>query len=137
MTKVLWFTGLSGSGKSTITKILIRKLNEKGYSFKVFDGDDIRKRLHNHLGFTAEDIKENNGLIMELCKKNFGKIDFIIVPIISPFIESRKIARKIFGNSFIEIYVNCPYEECKKRDIKGLYKKAEAGEIEDFIGLHI
>ena len=65
------------------------------------------------------------------------KVDFILVPIISPFISSRENAIKAFGQNFIEIYVNCPYDECKKRDVKGLYKKAESGELQNFIGLHV
>ncbi len=137
MTKVLWFTGLSGSGKSTVAEILKKKLEDIGESYIIFDGDDIRERLHKHLGFTQEDIKENNWLIVELCKEEIGKVNYIIVPIISPFRESRKNAREIFGNDFVEVYFNCPYRECKKRDVKGLYKKAHEGELKNFIGLHI
>ena len=136
-TKVLWFTGLSGSGKSTIADLLIEEINKQGKKHATFDGDDVRERLHKHLGFTIEDIKENNRLIAELCKQEIGKVDFILVPIISPFRESRQRAREAFGKDFVEIYVNCPYDECKKRDIKGLYKKAHSGEMENFIGLHI
>ena len=136
-TKVLWFTGLSGSGKSTIVDFLIEEFNKSGKTFTVFDGDDVRKRLHKHLGFTPEDIKENNRLITKLCKKEFGKVDFILIPIISPFKESRDNARKLFDKDFLEIYIDCSYDDCKKRDVKGLYKKAEAGEIENFIGLHV
>jgi adenylylsulfate kinase len=136
-TKVLWFTGLSGSGKSTIADLLIESFKKQGKTFEVFDGDDVRKRLHKHLGFSHEDIKENNRLITELCKNEFGKVDYIMVPIISPFIESRANARSKFKTNFIEIYINCSYEECKKRDVKGLYKKAEAGDIKNFIGLHV
>ena len=137
MTKVLWFTGLSGSGKSTITNILIEELKKSGKTVSVFDGDDVRKSLHKHLGFTSEDIKENNRLIIELCKSELGKKDFILVPVISPFRISREKARQVFGKDFIEIYLKCSYAECKKRDVKGLYAKAERGEIENFIGLHV
>ena len=136
-TKILWFTGLSGSGKTEISKGLIKKLEELGKSYKIFDGDDVREKLHKALGFTPEDIRLNNSLIMDLCRKELGRVDFILVPIISPFKESRRKAKKLFGEKFIEIYVNCPYEECKIRDVKGLYKKAESGEIQNFIGLHI
>ncbi len=72
-----------------------------------------------------------------MCKNNLGKFDFIFVPIISPFRESREQARKILGNNFIEVYLNCSYEECKKRDTKGLYSKAESGQINNFIGKDI
>jgi adenylyl-sulfate kinase len=136
-TKVIWFTGLSGSGKTTITEILVNKLEELGKSYVIFDGDDVRKRLHKHLGFTLEDIKENNRLIVELCREEFGKKNFIIIPVISPFRESRALARGVFGENFIEVFLDCDYEECKKRDVKGLYKKAENGEIENFIGLEV
>ncbi len=137
MTKILWFTGLSGSGKSTIVEELKKKLEIKGKKFSIFDGDDVRNRLHKHLGFSREDIEENNRLISQLCKNEMGKVDYIMVPIISPFRLSREKAREIFGENFIEIYIKCSYEECKKRDVKGLYKKAEKGEIKNFIGLHI
>lgn len=136
MPKILWFTGLSGSGKSTIVEFLKKELDRRGKSYVVFDGDDVRNRLHKHLGFSVEDIKENNRLIIELCKKEKGK-DFIIVPIISPFRASRALARETFAETFVEIYINCSYEECKRRDVKGLYQKAESGEIENFIGLHV
>jgi adenylyl-sulfate kinase len=135
--KILWFTGLSGSGKTTIAEILKKEFDNLGKSYLVFDGDDVREKLHKHLGFTPEDIKENNRLIVQLCSDVIDKADYILVPVISPFRESREKARDMFGESFIEIYVNCPYEECKKRDVKGLYAKAERGEIENFIGLHV
>ena len=136
-TKILWFTGLSGSGKTTLTELLKKEFDKKSKKYVVFDGDEVRKNLHRHLGFTSEDIKENNRLIIELCKEFVGKVDYIIVPIISPFKESRKMARESFGEAFVEIYVNCPYDECKKRDVKGIYAKAERNEINNFIGLHV
>lgn len=137
MTKVLWFTGLSGSGKTTIVESLKKEFDKLDKNYQVFDGDDVREKLHKNLGFTPEDIKENNRLIVELCKNVLDKVDYILVPVISPFRESRRKAREVFGKDFIEIYVNCPYEECRKRDVKGLYAKAERGEIKNFIGLHI
>ena len=137
MTKILWFTGLSGSGKSAITEILKNQLTKLQKTFKIFDGDIVREKLHKHLGFSRKDILENNRLISDLCAQENTKVDFILVPIISPFKESRNAARSIFGKNFVEIFINCPYSECKKRDVKGLYKKAENNEIENFIGLHI
>lgn len=137
MSKVLWFTGLSGSGKTTIAKILGEELENRGKSYCVLDGDDVRKNLHKNLGFSPEDIKENNRLIAELCKERLNKFDYILVPIISPFRDSRWGARKEFGWGFVEIYIDCSYENCKKRDTKGLYAKAERGELNNFIGLHV
>jgi adenylylsulfate kinase len=137
MTKILWFTGLSGSGKSTIAEKLEKEFSKRKKSFTKFDGDDVRKKFHKHLGFTQEDIIENNRLILELCKKEIDNFDYILVPIISPFKLSRDKAREEFEEKFIEIYVKCDYKECKKRDVKGLYKKAEDGELKNFIGLHI
>lgn len=132
---VLWFSGLSGSGKTTIANELKKKIENRGYTARVFDGDDIRNSEHKHLGFTREDIEENNRLIVQLCLKNIDNYDFILVPIISPFLKSREMARKILGGSFIEIYTGASLEECMRRDVKGLYKKALRGEIENFIGL--
>ncbi len=137
MTKVLWFTGLSGSGKSTIADLLKKEFDIRKISYEVFDGDDIREKFHKNLGFAPEDIKENNRLITSMCEKSFGKVDYILVPVISPFRESRSDARKRLGKNFIEVYINCSFDECKKKDVKGLYRKAEIGEIKNFIGLHI
>jgi len=132
---VLWFCGLSGSGKSTIAGNLKKKLLEREYAVLVLDGDDIRKRLHHNLGFTPNDIKLNNHLIAQYCCENKNKFDFILVPIISPFTESRENARRMIGSRFIEVYIKCSLTVCKKRDPKGLYKKAENGEIANFIGI--
>ena len=135
MGKVLWFTGLSGSGKSTISDVLQKELEKLGLRIRTFDGDVVRRELHKHLGFTPEDIIENNRLITLLCQENISKYDFILVPIISPFNSSRENARKVLEKDFIEVFVNCSYEECKNRDVKGLYKKARAGQIGEFTGI--
>jgi pyruvate kinase len=134
--KVLWFTGLSGSGKTTLAEGLKEILEKKNMKVLILDGDIIRKDLHKQLGFTPDDIKENNRLISEICLKEKGNYDFILVPIISPFQESRENARKRIGEGFVEVFVNCPIEECIKRDPKGNYKKAMNGEIKHFIGIH-
>ena len=105
MTKVLWFTGLSGSGKSTIADLLKKEFDIRKISYEVFDGDDIREKFHKNLGFAPEDIKENNRLITSMCEKSFGKVDYILVPVISPFRESRSDARKRLGKNFIEVYI--------------------------------
>lgn len=136
MAKVLWFTGLSGSGKTTIAEKLQEELKNSGRTVKILDGDVVRTTLHKHLGFSPEDIKENNHLIAELCLKYSGEYDYILVPIISPFIESRKKARDLLNKDFIEVYIKCPLEKCMERDVKGHYKKVLSGEIKEFIGIH-
>lgn len=133
--KILWFTGLSGSGKTSISEKLHEFLISKNKKVLILDGDVIRNTLHKNLGFSPEDIKENNKLISEICTSERGNYDFILVPIISPFAESRSKARDLLGEGFIEIHVNCPMEMCIKRDVKGLYQKALAGEIDNFIGV--
>lgn len=134
-TKILWFTGLSGSGKTTIANELKVKLEQTGKTVMLIDGDTIRDTIHRHLKFTREDIEENNRLIVLLCKENIGNHDFIIVSVISPFQKSREFARKTLSGDFLEIYIKADLEECIKRDKKGLYKKALAGKIDNFIGI--
>lgn len=137
MAKILWFTGLSGSGKTTICDLLAKHFQTKGIAFKILDGDFIRENFHKHLGFSIKDITQNNALVIELCRKYLSDFEYLMVSLISPLKEPRQKAREIFGENFIEIYLNCSYEECKKRDTKGLYKKAEEGNLQNFIGLHI
>ncbi len=133
--KVIWFTGLSGSGKTTIALALKSELEHLGKKVKILDGDEVRNTLHKHLGFTPEDIKENNRLITELCLDYLNSFDFILVPIISPFRESRVLARKALGSNFIELFIKCSIQACIERDVKGHYKKALNGEMKNFIGL--
>ena len=95
----------------------------------------VRSTLHRHLGFSREDIRENNRLITGLIKQKIGKVDIILVPIISPFREDRKKARELIGKNFVEIFVNCPLAICQKRDVKGLYKKAQSGKLDNMIGV--
>ena len=134
--KVLWFTGLSGSGKTTISIALKNKLEDIGKVVDILDGDVVRNLLHNNLGFSREDIRKNNRLIAELAKKQLNTYDFILVPIISPYKQDRIMARNVIGSdNFIELFVKTPLEECIARDPKGLYKKALSGKIENFIGI--
>ena len=133
--KVIWFTGLSGSGKSTIANSLKEKLEFFGKSVIIVDGDIVRNSFNKHLGFSREDIRENNSIISEICKEHQNKFDYILVPIISPFKEDRQMASALIGEDFIELFINSSLEVCKERDVKGLYKKAVAGEIENFIGI--
>ncbi|HLC52092.1 MAG TPA: adenylyl-sulfate kinase [Candidatus Nanoarchaeia archaeon] len=135
MGKVVWFTGLSGSGKTTIALELKKQLENSGKIVEILDGDVVRETLHKNLGFSREDIRENNRLIAGLAKELSSKTDYILVPIISPYKEDRAMVRKIIGDDFIELFVNTPLQKCINRDVKGLYKKALAGEIDDFIGI--
>ena len=135
--RVVWFTGLSGSGKTTIANELKQLLQKKGKKIKIIDGDIIRNTLHKSLGFSKKDILTNNHLIAKLCKDNLTEFDFILVPIISPFIESRKNAKKMIGeNNFIELYLDASLQKCIERDVKGLYDKAKKGEINNLIGFN-
>lgn len=135
MGKIIWFTGLSGSGKTTIAKELSKCLKAAGKKVKMLDGDAVRKIKHKHLGFSRQDIQENNRLIAKMAKIASKGFDFVLVPIISPYSEDRMMARKLIGNDFIEFYINASLEDCIKRDVKGLYEKALKGEIENFIGV--
>jgi adenylyl-sulfate kinase len=134
MGKIIWFTGLSGSGKTTIANALDKYLRSINKTVKILDGDDIRATKNKHLGFSREDIHENNRIIAEMAKKEAKKTDVVLVPIISPYESDREMARKIIGKNFREVFVNTSLKECIRRDVKGLYKKASSGEIKDFIG---
>ena len=133
--RVLWFTGLSGSGKTTIAKGLYNELRRFGKKVKILDGDEIRESLHTELGFTHKDIELNNEKIALLCKSFIKTYDFIIVPIIAPFTQSRQLASRLIGPSFSEIYIKSSLSTVINRDVKGLYKKALNGEINNFIGI--
>ncbi len=130
----IWFTGLSGSGKSTVAQELEKILKEKGYFVEVLDGDEIRKELNYDLGFSKEDRDTNIKRISFLTKILSRNGVVAIGAAISPYRELRKYARSLNKN-FCEVYVNCPLEECIKRDPKGMYKKALAGEIKNFTGI--
>ena len=134
--KVLWLTGLSGSGKSTIAQALERKLHNEGYFAQVLDGDNIRSGINNNLGFSLEDRKENIRRIAEIAKLYLHSGVITLNSFVSPTREIRAYARDIIGaEDFIEIYINAPLEVCEARDVKGLYKKARKGEIKGFTGI--
>ena len=132
---VIWFTGLSGSGKSTIANKLDLELNSRGLKTYVLDGDNIRMRLNKDLGFSPEDRKENIRRISEVAKLFADSGTIVMTAFISPYLVDRKSAREVIGSDFIEVFVNTPINECIKRDPKGLYKKAIAGEIKGFTGI--
>src|SRR3989344_9600811 len=119
---VLWFTGLSGSGKTTIAHALEKELVKQGKKVVVLDGDVVRATFHKHLTFSRKDIRENNKLTAELSKKRMAEADVVIVPIISPYTEDRVMVRKIIGADFVEGFIDAPLEVVMKRDAKGLYK---------------
>lgn len=135
--KVFWFTGLSGSGKSTIAKGLEEKLHEAGRLVMVLDGDNVRAGINNNLGFSDADRKENIRRIAEVAKLFLDAGVITICCFVSPTVEIREQAKHIIGaKDFIEVFVNTPLEECEKRDVKGLYAKARKGEIKDFTGIN-
>tara|TARA_B100001996_G_scaffold362740_1_gene330486 strand:+ start:533 stop:1120 length:588 start_codon:yes stop_codon:yes gene_type:complete len=132
---VIWFTGLSGSGKSTIANEIDVELNKRGLSTYILDGDNIRMGLNKDLGFSQESRKENIRRISEVAKLFADSGTIVMTAFISPYSEDRKLARDLIGSDYIEVFVNTPIEECIKRDPKGLYKKAMAGEIQGFTGI--
>ena len=134
--KVLWLTGLSGSGKSTIARSLEESLFQRGYLTKLLDGDNIRTGLNNNLEFSSEDRTENIRRIAEVSKLFTENGIITINAFVSPEKKMRDMARNIIGErGFIEIYINCPLEICEERDEKGLYKKARAGKLKGFTGI--
>lgn len=134
---VLWFTGLSGSGKSTIAKGVEEQLHNQGYFVVVLDGDNVRTGINNNLGFSDEDRKENIRRIAEVAKLFVANGVIVICSFVSPTHEIRNLARTIIDEpDFKEIFINTPIEECEKRDVKGLYAKARRGEIKDFTGIN-
>ena len=133
---ILWFTGLSGSGKSTLSNAVEAYLHQQGARTFVLDGDNIRQGLCNDLGFSDESRKENIRRIGEVSKLMMGAGVITLTAFISPFRRDRRIVRDITNEGdFIEILCNANLEVCEKRDPKGLYKKARAGEIKDFTGI--
>ena len=133
---VVWFTGLSGSGKSTLANQVEHELYKKGIKTFSLDGDNIRNGLNKNLGFTAEDRQENLRRIAEVAKLFVESGAVVIASFISPMKKDRDMIKEIIGEEdFIEIFVNTSLEECERRDVKGLYKKARAGEIKNFTGI--
>ena len=133
---ILWFTGLSGSGKSTIADAVEERLHNSSVRTYILDGDNVRHGLNGDLGFTDEDRQENIRRIGETSKLFIDAGVMVLTSFISPFIEDRNFVRKIVnGNEFIEIHVQCPLDVCEERDVKGLYKKARKGEIKHFTGI--
>ena len=133
---LLWFTGLSGSGKSTIANALDVALHRRGYHTFLLDGDNVRHGLCNDLGFSDQDREENIRRVGEVCKL-FADAGLIVMSaFISPFTSDRRMVRKLFpAGEFIEVFMDTPLETCESRDPKGLYQKARAGQITHFTGI--
>lgn len=132
----VWMTGLSGSGKSTLANELENRLYKEGIITKILDGDNVRTGLNKNLGFSDEDRHENIRRVAETAKLFIDNGIVTLCSFVSPTKEIRDMACKIIGkDDFLEIYVKASFEECGKRDVKGLYKKALNGEIKDFTGL--
>lgn len=133
---MLWFTGLSGSGKSTVAIALERELQKQGLLCRILDGDNIRSGINKGLGFTAEDRRENIRRIAEVAKLFVDTGIITIAAFISPSKDLRRMASDIIGaEDFKEVYISTPLEVCEARDVKGLYAKARRGEIKNFTGI--
>jgi len=133
---MIWFTGLSGSGKSTIALGVERELHQRGILCRILDGDNIRCGINAGLGFSAEDRKENIRRIAEVGKLFVDTGIVTLAAFVSPTNEYRQMARNIIGSEdFLEVYVSTPLEICEQRDVKGLYARARRGEVKDFTGI--
>lgn len=135
--RVIWFTGLPCSGKTTLAVRLEKELYSRGYACQVLDGDNIRSGINNNLGFTAEDRFENIRRIAEVSKLFVNAGIITLNAFVSPTNDIRKLARNIIGeDDFIEIFLNSSLQECERRDVKGMYSKARQGIISDFTGIN-
>jgi adenylylsulfate kinase len=135
-TYLLWFTGLSGSGKSTLANLVEIALHQRGLSTYILDGDNIRQGINKDLSFAPEDRTENIRRIAEISNLMLDAGVITLAAFVSPYLKDREQVKQIVGaDNFIEIYVNTSIEECERRDVKGLYKKARLGEIKNMTGI--
>ena len=135
-TYLLWFTGLSGSGKSTLANLVEMELHKKGVSTYILDGDNIRQGINKDLNFTPQDRSENIRRIAEISNLMLEAGVVTLAAFVSPYLKDREAVKQVVGpDNVIEIYVNTSLEVCEQRDVKGLYKKARAGEIKNMTGV--
>jgi bifunctional enzyme CysN/CysC len=133
---VVWFTGLSGAGKSTIANLVEKRLHALGRHTYLLDGDNVRHGLNKDLGFTEEDRVENIRRVAEVAKLMVDAGLIVLTAFISPFRAERRLARSLVGEGeFVEVFIDTPLAEAEKRDVKGLYKKARAGQLKNFTGV--
>ena len=133
---MIWFTGLSGSGKSTVAMGVERELHAQGILCRILDGDNVRAGINNNLGFSAEDRIENIRRIAEIGKLFVQTGVVTLACFVSPTNDIRQMAREIVGEEdFLEVYISTPIEECERRDVKGLYARARTGEVNNFTGI--
>lgn len=133
---MLWFTGLSGSGKSTVAIALERELQKRGLLCRILDGDNIRTGINANLGFSADDRRENIRRVAEVAKLFVDTGIITIAAFVSPTEDLRNLAQHIIGkDDFKEIFISTPIEECERRDVKGLYARARCGEVKNFTGI--
>ena len=133
--KVIWLTGMSGAGKTTIASSASLILGEMGISVHQIDGDDVRKSYGRKLGFSRADIFRNNQTVVQLADAARKKSDLVLVTVVGPLYAGRLLAREAFASSFAEVYVSAKLTTLQKRDTKGLYSQAACGEINDLIGV--
>jgi adenylyl-sulfate kinase len=131
---IFWFTGLSGAGKTTLAEAVRDRLAAMGMTVLILDGDQVREEFHRDLGFTPEDIRENNRLIAELCAMRRDECDAILVPVISPFRDARAAALARLAPGFFEIHISAGLDTVAARDVKGLYARSRDGAIGPMIG---
>ena len=133
---LIWFTGLSGSGKSTIANVVEQELHKKGVKTYTLDGDNIRKRINNDLTFTPEDRTENIRRIAEISNLMVDAGLVVLAAFVSPYKKDREDIRSIVKDvNFVEVFISTSLEECERRDVKGLYKRARTGEIKNMTGI--
>ena len=133
---MLWFTGLSGSGKSTVAIALERELQKRGLLCRILDGDNIRTGINANLGFSTDDRRENIRRVAEVAKLFVDTGIITIAAFVSPTEDLRNLAQHIIGkDDFKEIFISTPIEECERRDVKGLYARARRGEVKNFTGI--